>query len=137
MTQPPLYKYLDVRGAKLTLGNGTFKHAKPSDFNDTEDLTIQSIFPEDVEAALTKLANCFTDVIVINGKWNSINFQVRQQPRIIKSSMLSTRHHPVPANVIQSIGIKLTGNYRGVNIGWYLTYEQFGDFCSKFFASAP
>jgi hypothetical protein len=43
MALPPLYKYLDVQGAKLTLGNRTFKHAKPSDFNDTEDLTIQSI----------------------------------------------------------------------------------------------
>ena len=47
MTLPPLYKYLDVSGAKLTLGNRTFKHAKPSDFNDTEDLTIKSIFTED------------------------------------------------------------------------------------------
>ena len=66
MALPPLYKYLDVQGAKLTLGNRTFKHAKPSDFNDTEDLTIQSIFPENVEAALAKLANGFTDVIVKN-----------------------------------------------------------------------
>lgn len=66
MALPPLYKYLDVQGAKLTLGNRTFKHAKPSDFNDTEDLTIQSIFPEDVEAALAKLANGFTNVFVKN-----------------------------------------------------------------------
>lgn len=64
MALPPLYKYLDVRGAKLTLGNGTFKHAKPSDFNDIEDLTIQSIFPEETEEALKKLANGFTDVIL-------------------------------------------------------------------------
>jgi hypothetical protein len=46
MALPPLYKYLDVKGAKLTLGNNTFKHAKPSSFNDTEDVTISSIFPE-------------------------------------------------------------------------------------------
>lgn len=64
MTLPPLYKYLDVSGAKLTLGNRTFKHAKPSDFNDTEDLTIQSIFPEDTEEALKKIADGFTDVIL-------------------------------------------------------------------------
>ena len=64
MARPPLYKYLDVTGAKLTLGNYTFKHAKPSDFNDTEDLTIQSIFPDETEAALEKLSNGFTDVIV-------------------------------------------------------------------------
>jgi hypothetical protein len=64
MALPPLYKYLDLKGAKLTLGNSTFKHSKPSDFNDTEDLTIQSIFPEETEAALKKLENGFTDVIL-------------------------------------------------------------------------
>ncbi|MGB9429644.1 MAG: DUF2971 domain-containing protein [Gammaproteobacteria bacterium] len=64
MILPPLYKYLDVSGAKLTLGNRTFKHAKPSDFNDTEDLTIQSIFPEDTEEALKKIVSSFTDVIL-------------------------------------------------------------------------
>ncbi len=64
MALPPLYKYLDVQGAKLTLGNGTFKHAKPSDFNDVEDLTIQSIFPEETEAALKKLTNGFIGVIL-------------------------------------------------------------------------
>jgi hypothetical protein len=66
MALPPLYKYLDVQGAKLTLGNGTFKHAKPSDFNDTEDLTIQSIFSEETEIALQKLSNGFTDMILQN-----------------------------------------------------------------------
>ncbi len=64
MILPPLYKYLDVSGARLTLGNRTFKHAKPSDFNDTEDLTIQSIFPEDTEQALKKIVGSFTDVIL-------------------------------------------------------------------------
>ena len=64
MTLPPLYKYLDVLGAKLTLGHRTFKHAKPSDFNDTEDLTIQSIFAENIEEALKKIAGGFTDVIL-------------------------------------------------------------------------
>jgi hypothetical protein len=64
MVLPPLYKYVDVQGAKLSLGNGTFKHAKPSDFNDVEDLTIQSLFPEEIEAALKRLSNDFTDVIL-------------------------------------------------------------------------
>ncbi len=64
MTLPPLYKYLDVSGAKLTLGNKTFKHARPSDFNDVNDLTIQSIFPEDTEEALKKITGGFTDVIL-------------------------------------------------------------------------
>lgn len=66
MTLPPLYKYLDVSGAKLTLGYRTFKHAKPSNFNDTEDLTIQSIFVEDIEESLKKLTSDFTDVILRN-----------------------------------------------------------------------
>ncbi|MDR4495291.1 MAG: DUF2971 domain-containing protein [Nitrospirales bacterium] len=64
MTLPPLYKYLDVSGAKLTLKNRTFKHAKPSDFNDLEDLTIQSIFPEDTEEALKRIAGGLTNVIL-------------------------------------------------------------------------
>jgi hypothetical protein len=66
MCLPPLYKSLDVRGAKLTLDNRTFKFAKPSDFNDLEDLTIQSVFPEDIEAALRRLARSFTDVVLRN-----------------------------------------------------------------------
>jgi hypothetical protein len=64
MALPPLYKYLNVQGAKLTLGNRTFRHAKPSDFNDIEDMTVQSIFPEETEAALKRLSEGFTDVIL-------------------------------------------------------------------------
>src|SRR3982074_32542 len=52
MTLPPLYKYLNVQGAKLTLGNRTFRHAKPSDFNDIEDMTVQSIFPEEMPSRI-------------------------------------------------------------------------------------
>ncbi|MCP3447349.1 DUF2971 domain-containing protein [Bradyrhizobium sp. CCGUVB14] len=64
MALPPLYKYLDVEGAKLTLGNRTFRHAKPSDFNDTEDLTIQSIFPEELQTALKRASDGILDVIL-------------------------------------------------------------------------
>jgi len=64
VTLPPLYKYLDVVGAKLTLGNGTLKHSKPSDFNDVEDLTIQSIFPIDIELALKMISTGIHDVIL-------------------------------------------------------------------------
>jgi hypothetical protein len=64
MALPPLYKYLDVQGAKLTLGNGTLKHAKPSDFNDIEDLTVRSVFPEETEAAIKKITNSFINVIL-------------------------------------------------------------------------
>jgi hypothetical protein len=64
MALPPLYKYLNVQGAKLTLGNRTFRHAKPSDFNDIEDMTVQSLFLEETEVALKKLSNGFQDVIL-------------------------------------------------------------------------
>ena len=63
MELPPLYKYLDVQGATLTLQNRTFKHAKPSTFNDIEDLTIRSIFPEDDETALKILQEGLVDVL--------------------------------------------------------------------------
>jgi hypothetical protein len=61
---PPLYKYLDVQGARLTLGNRNFRHAAPSSFNDLEELTVRSIFPEDDETALRELESGFTDVIM-------------------------------------------------------------------------
>jgi hypothetical protein len=61
---PPLYKYLDVQGARLTLGNRTFKHSKPSDFNDTEELTIRSIFPESTETALVEIKNGLPDILL-------------------------------------------------------------------------
>lgn len=66
MSLPPLYKFLDRNGARLTLGNKTFRHAKPSSFNDLEDLTIQSIFPEETEEALEKLSQGFPEVLVGN-----------------------------------------------------------------------
>jgi hypothetical protein len=64
MALPPLYKYLSVQGATLTLGNITFRHAKPSDFNDIEDMTVQSIFSDETEVALKKLSEGFTEVIL-------------------------------------------------------------------------
>ncbi|AEH81159.1 hypothetical protein SM11_pC0086 (plasmid) [Sinorhizobium meliloti SM11] len=66
MSLPPLYKFLERNGARLTLSNKTFRHAKPFSFNDLEDLTIQSIFPEEIEEALEKLAQGFLEVLVRN-----------------------------------------------------------------------
>jgi hypothetical protein len=66
MVLPPLYKYLDVNGATKTLGNKTFRLAKPSTFEDTGDTTARSVFPEDVELALAKLSGSCVDVIVEN-----------------------------------------------------------------------
>src|ERR1700757_2762196 len=64
MGLPPLYKYLNVHGAKLTLGNRTFRHAKPSDFNDIEDMTAQSLFADDINVALEKVSEGHLDVVL-------------------------------------------------------------------------
>jgi DUF2971 family protein len=66
MSSSRLYKYLDVQGAKLTLGNKNFKHAAPSDFDDVEELTVRSIFPEDEETAIREMESGFTDVIMMH-----------------------------------------------------------------------
>lgn len=66
MELPPLYKFMDRNGARLTLGNGTFRHAKPSSFNDLEDLTIRSVFREETEVALEILTKAMPDVIARN-----------------------------------------------------------------------
>jgi Protein of unknown function (DUF2971) len=80
MTLPPLYKYLDVNGAKLTLGNRTFRHAEPSTFKDREDMTVQSIFPEKLETALAKLSDGCIDIILENaGKPPTCNPQQAQK----------------------------------------------------------
>jgi hypothetical protein len=66
MALPPLYKYLDVDGAKKTLGNKCFRFSKPSEYKDLEDMTAQGLFPDELEAALAILSDGFVDVIVEN-----------------------------------------------------------------------
>jgi hypothetical protein len=100
MALPPLYKYLSVQGAKLTLGNRTFKHAKPSDFNDTEDLTISSIFPEETEAALTRLASGFTDVILQH--LNDVPTCASPMKERIAQIQQIYRANPAAANVVKA-----------------------------------
>jgi DUF2971 family protein len=102
MTLPPLYKYLDVQGAKLTLQNGNFKHAKPSDFNDLEDLTIRSIFPEGDEAALQEIKDNFSDVLLnnLNEAPTCSNPKMRQQIALIQEAY---RRNPDAAKAIKEI----------------------------------
>ncbi|RTR33630.1 DUF2971 domain-containing protein [Shewanella atlantica] len=61
MPLPPLYKYLNVMGAKLTLQNQCFRHAKPSTYNDTEDLTIRGVFDGELEDAWECLPEVLSD----------------------------------------------------------------------------
>lgn len=91
MVLPPLYKYLDVNGARLTLKNGTFKHAKPSDFNDLEDLTVRSIFPESDEAALQEIKDSLTDVLLknLNRPPTSTSPQLRQKVELIQKAYIT------------------------------------------------
>lgn len=85
MTSPPLYKYLSVVGARLTLGNRCFRHAKPSTFNDTEDLTIRGLFPEDDETALAIIENGFTDLLLrhVDDEPTCLNARMRFQLKCI------------------------------------------------------
>jgi hypothetical protein len=89
MNLPPLYKYLDTEGARLTLENRCFKHAKPSTFNDTEDLTIRSIFPEDHETALKILKEGFVDTLVkhLNDKPTCLNVGMRTKVSLVLKTL--------------------------------------------------
>lgn len=60
------YKYLDPKGAKLTLQNGTFRHARPSDFSDDMDMSIEKLFPVPVELASERILEGIVGVIVEN-----------------------------------------------------------------------
>jgi hypothetical protein len=64
MALPSLYKYLDIQGARLTLKNRTFRHAKPSMFKDTEELTAAGLFPEDYETALSLIQSSLIDILL-------------------------------------------------------------------------
>src|SRR5712671_1081553 len=96
MILPPLYKYLDVQGAKLTLTNGNFKHAKPSTFNDTEDLTIRSIFPEDDAVALKQLEDGFTDVLLshLNDPPTCLNLEMRKKVALLQAAFKANPDAP-------------------------------------------
>lgn len=85
MVTPPLFKYLNIQGARLTLGNRCFKHAKPSTFNDTEDLTIRSLFPEDDETALAIIENSFTDLLAkhVDDEPTCLNDRMRAQIKVL------------------------------------------------------
>ena len=87
MSAPKFYKYLDVNGAKLTLANRNFRHAKPSEFNDLEELTIRSIFPEDDETALKQIEDGFTDVLLnhLDDTPTSLNEDIRKKVAVLQN----------------------------------------------------
>jgi hypothetical protein len=100
MTVPRLYKYLDIEGARLTLGNRCFKHAKPSTFNDNVDLTIRGLFPEDDETALAIIERNFTDVLVkhLDEAPSCVNEEMRQKVSILQAAF---KANPNAADIIK------------------------------------
>lgn len=97
---PPLYKYLDVQGAKLTLENRTFRHAKPSDFNDDMDMTVQNIFPECLEDALNIINDSFVDVLIENLSNYPVTSQCERNQKIIPRQE-ALRKNPSLAELIR------------------------------------
>lgn len=102
MKPPPLYKYLDIKGARLTLGNRCFKHAKPSTFNDTDNLTIKGLFPEDDETALAIIENNFTDILVkhLEHAPTCLNEGMRRKIAILQTAF---RANPEAAAMIKEV----------------------------------
>ena len=101
MPLPSLYKYLGVEGAKITPRTKTFKHAKPSDFNDVEDLTIRSVFPETFEDAYKIMYDGFTDTILknINTPPTCTNSDMRLKVGLIQEAF---RNNPDAANIVKA-----------------------------------
>lgn len=60
------YKYLNERGAYLTLKSGQFRHAKPSSFDDQSDMTFDRLFNETTEEALKFIQENFLKVLLEN-----------------------------------------------------------------------
>ncbi len=99
-TLPPLYKYLDVQGATLTLTNRTLKHSKPSYFNDVEDLTIKSIFPESDDVALDIMNSGLTDIILRNLNAIPTTENESQRAKILQIQSIY-RTNPKAADIVK------------------------------------
>jgi len=79
---------MDYHGAKLTLQNGTFKHSKPSDFNDIDDLTIRGIFAKKFKNVAQEISQTFVSVILENlDKEPTISSPMKEKIQHIQSAM--------------------------------------------------
>jgi hypothetical protein len=93
MALPPLYKYLDVDGAKKTLGNKCFRFSKPSEYKDLEDMTAGSLFPDELEVALAILSDGFVDVIVENPN-AALTCSEKLRPKVVELQKKSSSKSP-------------------------------------------
>lgn len=106
MNTKKYFKYLDLNGAMLTLRNKTFRHAKPSSFNDSEDLTTAGVFL-DFDVSLEKLPKVFIDVVVANletqptcksptkEKVQALQLMLREKPELINVIKNNFKSNPV------------------------------------------
>jgi hypothetical protein len=123
MPLPPLYKYLSVEGAKLTLGNQCFRFAKPSQYDDLEDLTVQGLFPDKLEKALATMPDGFVDAIMAN-LYAPPTCAPGQRPTVVK---LQTMFRADPGlGPIVKAGLKKDPEKAGLGIeAWKTRSEAF------------
>jgi hypothetical protein len=116
MALPPLYKYLSADGAKKTLGNRCFRFAKPSEYDDLEDMTAQSLFPDELENALAMLSDGFVDAIVAN-PYAPPTCSPKLRPAVVKLQSIF-RAHPELAPVVKE-GLKKDPKKAGLNVEYW------------------
>jgi hypothetical protein len=121
MALPPLYKYLDVDGAKKTLGNKCFRFSKPSEYRDLEDMTTRSLFPDELEAALAILADGFVDVIVENAD-AAPTCSERLKPKVAELQKIF-RENPNAARAVKE-GLKADPASNGFNPDYWRTLSE-------------
>lgn len=121
MTLPPLYKYLNVDGARKTLGNKCFRFAKPSEYEDLEDMTAQSLFPDELETALEMLQDGFVGVIVDNPDAVPTCSE-KLKPAVVELQKMF-RENPALADVVKE-GLKKDPDSNGFNIEHWRTRSE-------------
>lgn len=118
MALPPLYKYLDVQGAKLTLGNKCFKFAKPSEYKDLQDMKVQDLFPDKLETALPKLSDGFVDGIMAN-LYAPPTCPPKQRPTVMTLQRIF-RDHPEQAKAVKQ-GLREDPEKSGFSLDYWKT----------------
>jgi hypothetical protein len=123
MPLPPLYKYLSVQGAKLTLANQSFRFAKPSEYDDLEDMTAQSLFPDKLERALATMPDGFVDAIMAN-LYAPPTCAPGQRPTVEKLQMMF-REKPELGRIVKA-GLKKDPEKAGLGVeAWKTRSEAF------------
>ena len=112
---------MSVDGAKKTLDNRCLRFAKPSEYDDLEDMTAGSLFPDEIEAALTILSNEFVDLIV-----NNLNAtptcSENLRPKVIALQKIF-RENPSAAQAVKD-EMKKTPDLNAFNVDYWRTRAQ-------------